>query len=190
MLRLVNKGDGNTGYWNTGSYNTGYWNTGNCNTGDGNKGNCNTGNCNTGHWNTGDWNEGDWNTGNYNTGYWNTGDFNLSNYNAGCFNTNHHKLKFFDKEADITMDEWRESEAYKILSRVRYREWIKEEDMKEEEKFTHPVYKTTGGYLKEYTREEAFNIWWNSLSKKEKQIIKEIPNFDAEKFELITGIKV
>jgi hypothetical protein len=32
--------------------------------------------------------------------------------------------------------------------------------------------------------------WWNELSERERNVIKSIPNFDAEKFFKITGIRV
>ena len=35
-----------------------------------------------------------------------------------------------------------------------------------------------------------FAGWWNGLTEDERDIIKAIPNFDAEKWRLITGIEV
>ena len=53
----------------------------------------------------------------------------------------------------------------------------------------YPEYKTTGGYLKELDIDKAFLSWWEKLNEREKEIIKSIPNFDAEKFFKITGIR-
>jgi len=197
-----NTGDCNAGDYNTGNFNTGYWNTGNKNTGDCNAGDHNTGNKNTGNYNTGDCNTGNWNTGDCNTGYWNTGDFNSgdsnigdfnkASYTLGCFNTQSQKLRFFDKETDMTFEEWRSSEAYRILRKIRFvpARWIWVDEMTDEEKAEHPEYKITGGYLKEMDTSDCFIEWWDGLTEHEKQVIKNIPNFDPQKFYLITGIKV
>ncbi|WP_245186798.1 hypothetical protein [Enterococcus larvae] len=64
--------------------------------------------------------------------------------------------------------------------------------MSDEEKEQNPTYKTTGGYLKrnEQTYREAFQDYWNKLSTDDKAAILTIPNFDAVKFEKITGVDV
>ncbi|MBS5511762.1 MAG: hypothetical protein KHX30_10680 [Clostridium sp.] len=192
-----NTGDWNTGNRNTGDCNTGDWNTGDCNTGDWNTGNWNTGNrntgdCNTGDWNTGDCNTGDWNTGNRNTGDWNTGDWNKSSFNTGCFNTEEQKILLFNKPSEMTYREWLESDARHLLNQIPKDvvEWVYENSMTDDEKAAHPTYKTTGGYLKVLDESECGQIWWNGLPDYHKNIIKSIPNFDAEIFYLCTGIKV
>ncbi|MGI5927821.1 MAG: hypothetical protein ACOX8A_11725 [Thermacetogeniaceae bacterium] len=64
--------------------------------------------------------------------------------------------------------------------------------MSEAEKAEHPEYKIAGGYLKVKACDitDCWKEWWNNLDEDERDIIKSIPNFDAEKFYLITGIKV
>ena len=63
--------------------------------------------------------------------------------------------------------------------------------MNDEEKEQYPTYKTTGGYLKVLGYKEAWkNMWNNNITNEEKEEIKNIPNFDKDKFEEITGIKV
>lgn len=47
-----------------------------------------------------------------------------------------------------------------------------------------------GGYLKVFAYKEACNNMWNVLTEDERQEIMSIPNFDKDKFEQITGIKV
>ena len=202
VLRMVNIGKGNVGLCNAGDYNTGNcntgdYNTGNCNTGDWNAGNfnagnCNTGNDNTGYRNTGNCNTGDWNTGDYNTGDYNTGDYNIIDASSGCFCTEHQKILIFDKSSNWTIKDWFNSDARYILNSIPNNivEWIYESDMTDIEKEKNPTYKTTGGYLKILDKSETAQVWWDGLNTTEKNIIKSIPNFDAEKFQKCTGIKV
>ena len=189
---LCNTGDWNTGNCNTGDCNTGDWNTGNCNTGNCNTGDWNTGDCNTGDWNTGDWNTGDWNTGDCNTGNCNTGDWNIVNASSGCFCTENQKILFFDKPSEWTLEDWWNSDARYLLNQIPKSvvEWIYSSNMTDEEKEKYPTHETTGGYLKVLNESESAQAWWNGLSEKNKETIKSIPNFDVEKFEKCTGIKV
>ncbi len=206
VLRIVNTGENctgfcntgsrNTGDWNTGSRNTGNSNTGNSNTGDWNTGSGNTGNSNTGDWNTGDWNTGSGNTGsgntgNSNTGDWNTGDWNKSSFNTGCFNKEERNLFLFDKPSDWSYRNWWDSEARLLLNEIPKTvvEWISSDGMTDEEKAAYPTHKKTGGYLKVLDESECVQIWWDGLTDEEKQIIRDIPNYDKEIFEQITGIK-
>ena len=187
VLRIVNIGKNCTGRCNTGNRNTGNRNTGDWNTGDWNTGNRNTGNRNTGNRNT-----GDWNTGNRNTGDWNTGDWNKSSFNTGCFNTEEQKIMLFNKPSNMTYSEWLNSDARYLLNQIPKDvvEWVYEEDMTDEEKAAHPTYETTGGYLKVLDESECGQLWWGSLSDRRKEIIKAIPNFDAEIFFQCTGVRV
>ena len=177
VLRIVNLGKNCTGRCNTGNRNTGDCNTGDCNTGD-----CNTGNRNTGNRNTGDCNTGDCNTG----------DWNKSSFNTGCFNTEEQKIMLFNKPSNMTYSEWLDSDARYLLNQIPKDvvEWVYEEDMTDEEKAAHPTYETTGGYLKVLDESECGQLWWGSLSDRRKEIIKAIPNFDAEIFFQCTGVRV
>ena len=177
VLRIVNIGKNctgrcNTGDWNTGDRNTGDWNTGDRNTGNWNTGNRNTGDCNTGNRNTGDWNK--------------------SSFNTGCFNTEEQKIMLFNKPSNMTYSEWLDSDARYLLNQIPKDvvEWVYEEDMTDEEKAAHPTYETTGGYLKVLDESECGQLWWGSLSDRRKEIIKAIPNFDAEIFFQCTGVRV
>ena len=80
-----------------------------------------------------------------------TGDFNISDHESGCFCTEEHKIRFFDQETDMTLDQWRNSVAYYLLCRIHFEptRWVWSKDMTDKEKAAHPEYKTTGGYLKE-----------------------------------------
>ena len=214
---LCNSGNWNSGNWNSGNCNSGNWNSGNCNSGNRNSGNwnsgdcnsgnrnsgdrnsgdCNSGNRNSGDWNSGDRNSGDRNSGNRNSGNCNSGDWNSGNWNkasnvVGCFNTQSRKLRFFDKETEMTFEQWKNSDAYWLMNRIDFRpaDWIWSNEMSDAEKAKHPEHETTGGYLKIRDNTDACTEWWNGLSQNEKQVIMNIPNFDADKFFKITGVKV
>ena len=201
-----NTGNKNVGHWNTGDKNTGYKNTGDYNVGDRNTGACNTGNCNTGDLNADDWNTGgrntgcqnsgccnagSYNTGDCNTGYCNTGDFNTTDNATGCFCTEKQTIMFFDKPSTWTLEAWRCSDAYHALrSNIDLTKWVSYEDMMDAEKAEHPESEATGGYLKKLDFKLACREGWAKMTDEEKQAVKNLPNFDAEKFEQITGIDV
>ena len=172
LLTIVNTGKGCTGLCNTGDWNTGGWNTGD--------------------WNTGNRNTGNRNTGNRNTGNRNTGDWNLSSFNTGCFMTEEQKIMLFDKPTDWTYRDWINSDARYALAHIPKNvvEWVSSYDMTDEEKEKYPTYETTGGYLKVLDESESAQIWWDGLTDGSKDIIKSLPNFDAEIFRKCTGIKV
>ncbi len=161
---------------NTGKNCTGLRNTGNWNTGDQNTGNQNTGNCNAGDYNTGNWNVGDW---------------NRSSFNTGCFMTEEQKISMFNKPTDWTYRDWLKSDARHLLNQIPRHivAWIHSDEMTDEEKANHPSHETTGGYLKVLDESKCGQLWWDSLSACQKDIIRAIPNFDPEIFEQCTGIK-
>jgi hypothetical protein len=206
-----NSGNRNSGDWNSGNRNSGNWNSGNRNSGNWNSGDWNSGNRNSGDWNSGNWNSGnrnsgnrnsgnrnsgDWNSGNRNSGDWNSGnrnsgDWNKASQTMGCFNTQSQKLKFFDKETDMTLDQWQNSDARYLLNQIDFRpaDWIWTDDMTDAEKVDHPEHETTGGYLKIRDNTDCCTEWWNGMSERNRNIIRNIPNFDVDKFFKITGIK-
>ncbi len=191
----MNSGNNNSGNWNSGYNNSGYRNSGernlgSLNSGDENVGRRNSGNGNLGNKNSGSDNLGNRNSGNGNLGNRNSGDGNLSNNNSGCFNTQNHTIYFFDKQSNLTYEDWANHPAYAIWVRLNLTVFIPEKKMTDEEKKAYNDYKITGGFLKVYDFKEAAKIWWNNLSEDEKDIIKTIPNFDPDKFRMITGIKV
>ena len=182
---------------NTGKDCTGNRNSGNCNSGDCNSGNRNSGNRNSGNWNSGDCNSGDCNSGNrnsgnWNSGDWNSGDWNKTNYSNGCFNTIEPKIKLFNKESNLTYNDWVLSDARDLLNKIptEILEWIWFDDMSEEEKEANPNAKDTNGYLKIMKSHECAQDWWDKLKDTDKKIILGIPNFDREIFKEITGIDV
>ena len=214
VLRLSNSGKENTGYrnsgnwnsgnwnsgnWNSGNWNTGYRNSGNGNSGDLNSGNGNSGVRNSGNWNSGNGNSGNWNSGNWNSGHMNSGDWNSGvrnsgnwnsgDRNSGFFNENENKCFIFDKISDFTVREFINSKYYTALTSVSFvlTEWVK---YSEEEKASDKSKALIGGYLKTHSYKEACATWWSKMTEENKKLVQEIPNFDAEKFYKITGIRV
>ena len=141
-------------------------------------------NGNTGLFNSGYRNSGDWNSGDRNSGYW-----NKCNGSNGVFCTIEPTIKIFDKDTNMTLEEFIKSKYNKALCSVELKltEWIQytEEEMKEDDDK-----KATKGYLKNYTYKEACANWWSELTEENKEIIMSISNFDADKFEEITGINI
>ena len=196
VLFLCNIGDSNTGYvnsgnWNSGSFNSGSFNSGNHNTGDYNTGDYNTGYGNSGYGNSSNWNSGYHNSGYGNSGDWNSGDWNSGDWNSGYLNTPAQKYSFiFNKQVEKS-----------VLAQIKFpkfmsftlTEWIPDSKMSQQEKNQHPEYATTGGYLKKYTYKEAFRKSFEVARRKpdwpkQRQMLLDLPNFDAEVFEEISGI--
>ena len=166
--------NGNTGLFNIGRNNSGYANSGDNNSGYLNSGNANSGDCNSGDNNSGNANSGDW---------------NKCDGSNGIFCTEEPTIRIFDKDTDMTLNEFRKSKYGKALRSVKLKltEWIKytEEEMEEDKNK-----RLIGGYLKEYSYKEACANWWIELTEENREIIKSIPNFDKEKFYEITGINI
>ena len=183
---------------NTGDCSTGHYSTGNCSTGDRSTGDCSTGYCSTGNYSTGDRSTGDCSTGHYSTGNYSTGSrstgnrstghWSISNYSTGHFSTeNYSGFGTFDKPC--TIDEW--NNAYKPgWIYFSLTEWVDKEDMNYKEKEDNPSYEITGGYLKVYEYQEAWRRSYDSATREEQLKIKDLPNFDKDKFKQISGIDI
>lgn len=187
-----NVGHRNVGDHNTGSYNVGFYNVSSDNVGHRNSGSCNIGNANTGHCNIGNYNVGRYNIGDFNTGNW-----NKTNCSSGFFNTMEQPIYAFNKKLNISREEFRECEGVKLLETIFGPPmiWVTETEMTEEEKQTHPSYAIAGGYLKTEDFKASCKFFWDEWhkfndEKHDIQVIKEIPNFDADIFEEITGIRI
>ncbi len=187
-----NHGDDNVGGQNLGNRNTGYRNIGNHNTGSFNIGDSNSGNHNVGKLNSGEHNFGDRNAGNENLGDCNTGSYNYTSHSVGYFSTTELKIPMFNKPTDWTYRDWLNSPARRLLYQIP-REivtWVEAKDMTDAEKFLHPAYEVTGGYLRLSDVSDCGQIWWDGLSEADKEIITSLPNFNPVIFEYCTGIVV
>ena len=135
-------------------------------------------------------NSGDWNSGNRNSGNCNSGDWNSGDSNSGCFNTrSDNKIYLFDKISDWSMSDWNSSRARNILYDMPTNlKWLDEDELTDEQREQTPQ-----GRLVKIPDEElkqARQEWWDKLNENDKECVKSIPNFDAEKFEICTMIKV
>ena len=117
------------------------------------------------------------NTGIDNSGNGNSGDWNSANYSSGCFCTATPEMLLFDEPSGMTLEHFRKTEAYKILSGIPY-------DVK------HSSWDS--GKEKTVEIEEKADVqgWYDNLREEKKTLIKSMPNFDAEKFKKCTGINV
>ncbi len=179
-----NTGDSNTGDSNTGGWNTGYRNTGYRNTGDRNTGGWNTGDRNTGDRNTGDSNTGGWNTGGWNTGYSNTGD-----RNTGVFCTGEKYILMFNKKSKWTMDDFTNSNSFKLLSTVDTKLWVYSGSMSEKEKTENKGWETADGFYRDIPFKDAFKDKWHNWNAANRAEFTGLPNFDKKIFFEITGVE-
>ena len=173
---------GNTGVFNSGNLNSGDLNTGDRNSGNRNSGDRNSGNLNSGDLNSGDRNSGDRNSGDLNSGYRNSGVF--------CNKKREDTVPFFNKESDMTWDEWYNHDAYCASRRLETTKWIYWDDMTDKEKANNEKAYVCGGYLKVYEYKEAWKNLWDTLDDDEKETFRTLPNFDPDVFEDITGIRI
>jgi len=165
---ICNSGDYNTGICNSGDYNSGNYNTGYCNSGYYNSGNYNSGNYNSGNhnrmnYNTGDYNSGSFNSGNHNSGSCNTGDYNSGDYNAGDYNSGNCNSGIFNTNEPYMR-------AFNKPTGIKFSDFLASLD--------YDFYRLCDRILKK------------SLEPQDSERIKALPNYDANIFEEITGIKI
>ena len=190
FIEMSNTGANNTGWCNSGDYNSGSRNSGDYNSGSRNSGNWNSGSRNSGNWNSGNRNSGNWNSGDYNSGNWNSGDWNKTNRSAGVFCTEEPKLIIFNKETNMSYEEWKNTRAYDVLDDLPVTRWINFNNMTDKEKKQFPNAETCGGYLKILSRKEASNEWWSQINDYDKKEIFSLPNFDLKIFNEIMELTI
>ena len=96
----------------------------------------------------------------------------------------------FNKPTDMSWEEWRDSEAYDILTKVKKSEWVWYDNMTDEEKEKHPSAKTCDGYLKETERKVGTKEWWDNLAMYEKATLIQLPNFNLNVFNDIMELEI
>jgi len=181
---LFNSGSGNSGWDNSGNSNSGSGNSGNSNSGSGNSGSGNSGWDNSGNSNSGWGNSGSGNSGWDNSGNNNSGSDNSGNNNSGWYNSCNDSngvfcnkpdtnIRIFNILSGMSLKDFKSSRYYRALYSAPFR-----------------LVKMVDGELVTQTYKEACAEWWEKTSEANKKIIQEIPNFDTEVFEDITGIRL
>jgi len=159
------KGYGNSGGQNSGYRNSGYRNSGSWNS-------WNSGDRNSGYWNSGDLNSGDWNSGDLNSGYFNT--------------ETPSEINVFDKPCDYEV--WDKATKPKWIFDISPTYWVCESDMSDGDKVNDPGFHIRGGQLRARTYHEACRNAFDAASDEDKRLTLRLPNFDNDKFLIITGI--
>ena len=146
---------------------------------------------NTGEGNIGLYNSGSYNSGWNNSGSHNSGSYNSGSYNSGFFNNKDATIRLFNRNTKYKYETIANCKGIKVLNwNYENNWWIYSNNMTEEEKKEHLEHETLGGYLKVIPYKDACKLMWEKLDDDEKQAVKEIPYFDADVFEEITGIDV
>ena len=136
-----------------------------------------------------DYVRGDKNSGNWNSGNWNSGNWNSGSLNVGFFNSiTPKKILVFNKICD--RDVWEQAKKPEFIYNVFLTQWINFDDMSNEEKLQHPAAEIQGGYLKTLSYKEAWEIAYARATKEDIELLKRLPNFNADVFEEITGIRI
>jgi len=200
-IGLGNIGDSNNGNWNLGNGNVGSMNTGEYNTGDANSGNRNSADCNFGDQNTGEGNIGNFNTssnniGNCNSGFANignsnSGDCNCIDFSNGIFNSQPTKIFMFNRPSRWTLEDWRKSNQFKLMQKhFKITEFFESYLLSDKEKSENPNYDIIGGVVKKYSYKDAWKKFWQKLKHEERKEFMNLPNFDKQIFQKITGISI
>jgi len=66
--------------------------------------------------------------------------------------------------------------------------WVDESEMTEAEKAADPHFYVRGGQLRKRDYKEAFKLSWENADKENRELIRKLPNFDADIFYEISGI--
>lgn len=138
----------------------------------------NLGHQNSGAQNWGDNNTGDQNHGNHNFGNRNYGDHNFGNHNVGHYNSTDRALGCFNTKPNV------EYSVFNKPSDVRLA-------LYELPIFLRTVKLTTcSGHLRENSYKEAIQKAWDEATEDERGAVLDLPNWNNEIFEEITGIDV
>jgi len=120
------------------------------------------------------------NSGNYNSGYRNSGD-----WNSGFFNSDEPTIRMFNKDTEFKREEIKIPSWCYIDLTV----WVSPDIATQREKKEHKKeIETYGGFLKTLDYKEAWEIAYNKTNDEEKKKLFNLPNYDCNVFEEITGI--
>ena len=157
-----NSGHDNSGNRNSGHDNSGHDNSSNRNSGNRNSGHDNSGHDNSGYDNSGDGNSGDGNSGHRNSGHRNSGDWNACDYETGAFNSE-------------------QSDYIRVFNKPCLRsDW---ENARKPD-FLYFDIDATIGY------KASLQKSFESADAEQIAMLKALPNFDADVFFEISGIRI
>jgi hypothetical protein len=123
---------------------------------------------------------------NTNTGENNSGNYNSGDYNSGWYNTNEPKMRFFNKDSDITHSEFMKGRV--VYPDLKVCSWVYYKDLPQDEQNTDT--KNMDGKLKTLTYKEAWKEYWSRASEEDKRWFQSLPNFDKTLFFEITGVSI
>lgn len=198
VLDMCNTGSCNTGSGNIGNFNSGHFNIGNHNAGNYNKGDYNVGNYNklanynvgsnnVGSFNVGNNNIGSHNVGFLNVGSWNTGDYNTGDWNTGFFNTDTPTVRMFNKDTGLTPADI----AIPHFLQFTLSKWTTPDDATDEERCEcRNEIERFNKFIRLMSYKDAFRYAWDNASEAERKQVERLPNFDADIFYEISGIRV
>ena len=115
----------------------------------------------------------------------NSGNYNSGNRNSGYFNTDEPTVRLFNKDTGL-----KRSEIEVPYIALPISEWISEENMTDTQKIDNPNFYITKGTLITRSYKEAWQLAWDTMDTQTKDRFLKLPNFNADIFEEITGIKV
>jgi len=191
---IYSSGDRSTGHYSSGDHSSGDHSSGDHSSGDHSSGDFSSGYKSSGDFSsglcsTGDFSTGDDSTGDYSTGNRSTGNWSISNFSTGHFSTvDYAGFGAFNKPC--TVEKWADAPKPLFLFRISPTRWISENEMTDEEKQGTPSHETTGGYLKTISMQEAWARAWAERGESDLELLKALPNFDADIFEEISGIDI
>ena len=93
----------------------------------------------------------------------------------------------FDRWVEMTPEEF--LEKHNIIADIPLNQWVDKSKMTDDEKKNVEGWEKAGGYLKILDFKEACQIWWDEHPERHEDFMG-LPNFNAEIFEEITGIRV
>ena len=132
-----------------------------------------TGDRSTGHLSTGNWSTGNWSTGDWSTGHLSTEDYAP----FGLFN------QPMTKE-EVDGVDWPRFFYFDLTS------WVESDEMSEGERVSNPTHSITGGFLRVYEYQEAWQRSWDKAGEYDRRKVLALPHWDNEVFEEISGIDV
>lgn len=90
----------------------------------------------------------------------------------------------------MNWDDWYSHPAFNASLNLKITEWVSFSEMTDDEKRENKSAYITDGYLKTHSYYDAWSNLWKTLSDKQKDSFKTLPNFDADIFEEVTGIRI